>query len=445
MKFKNKFITVSLATILATGLSACSHGPTVQDFPATASASDEVTKFSTDVSTAQADQVDMLSPANFRHVRSALRDAKKSLSKQKSEKDTLAYVATGRAYLTRSQEFARLSHNNIEDVIVARGEAITAGAPTHLTDEFSAADQALKEVTSAIEKNDLEEAIENRSALQLAYLDLELRAIKHERLNGPRKTIERAIKDGAKEFAPRSLAIAEKSVVDTDAYITANRHEFNEITVQSNATRASADHLLKITNDAKSGNKTSAEDSALRLESEQNKVANKQAQINVQRGQIAAGARENESLEAEQVLNRRFEQARAQFTEEEAVVYKQGNTLMIRLKSLEFPVAQAMLKGSNFAVLAKVQKVIRDFGPGSVIVEGHTDSNGGKALNERLSSERAEAVKEYFVSNNQGEPLDIKSVGYGYQKPLGTNKTAAGRAQNRRVDVLIQPESSFKL
>ena len=99
------------------------------------------------------------------------------------------------------------------------------------------------------------------------------------------------------------------------------------------------------------------------------------------------------------------------------------------------------MSGSNFPLLSKVQRVIATFDHGSVIVEGHTDSDGGKVLNEKLSAERAEAVKQYFIANNQGAAMEIKSVGYGFQKPLGTNKTAAGRAQNRRVDVLIRPDA----
>lgn len=105
---------------------------------------------------------------------------------------------------------------------------------------------------------------------------------------------------------------------------------------------------------------------------------------------------------------------------------------MIRLRGLKFPVAQAVLKGSNFPLLAKVQKVIKDFGKSTVVVEGHTDSVGGKIINEKLSTAGS-------------DPVTITAVGYDYQKPLATNKTSVGRAQNRRVDILIQHEKTAQM
>jgi len=74
-----------------------------------------------------------------------------------------------------------------------------------------------------------------------------------------------------------------------------------------------------------------------------------------------------------------------------------------------------------------------------VTVEGHTDSTGGKKLNQKLSAARAEAVKEYLEVNAADPSIEFDSKGFGYDKPLATNKTPEGRAQNRRVDVVIEP------
>jgi OOP family OmpA-OmpF porin len=315
------------------------------------------------------------------------------------------------------------------------------------------------DVTSEMENNNLKDATENRAELQTSYRDLELKSIKETNLAHARDTINLAIKEGAKDLAPRTLAIAQKSMLDTEAYINANRHNNEELQIKSKESSARADHVLKITRNAKLGKKTSAEDSALNLESEQNKLASKSAelgktqdQLNFKRTQLSdqqkeanALSEENRDLSSDQAFNRRFEEARAEFSSSEAEVYKQGNNLMIRLRGLEFPSSKAVLTGANLPLLAKVQKVINDFEDSSVIVEGHTDSVGGKQVNQKLSSERAEAVKQYFVSNAGSSNLDIKSVGYGYQKPLATNKTASGRAQNRRVDVVIQTKSPAQL
>jgi OmpA-OmpF porin, OOP family len=437
-------------------LNACGHGPSVQEYPDTASPGREVSTLDADVNAALENQTDVLAPYNFKEAQSSLNDAKNALEKQKSAKDILHNVAVGRGYLTRAGEFAKLSRTNLEEVAVARQEAVVANAPKLLKADFDRADEDLRAVTSDIEKNDLNKAKAKRTALQLTYLDLELKAIKQTRLGTSRDTIGQAEQEGAKDFAPRTLAVAIKSVQDTDAYITGNRHNESEIATRSEATRKATDHLLKITRNSKTGKKATAEDQALLLETEQDKTTHAQGQLDdksdqleIKKAQLAKGESANRTLtavnvnlESDKALNQRFEDARKEFSDTEAEVYKQGNKLMIRLRGLEFPVSQSVIKGTNFPLLAKVQRVIYSFGKSSVVIEGHTDSLGEKAFNQKLSSARAVAVREYFVSNAGGQSMDIKAVGYGDQKPLATNKTLSGRAQNRRVDVVIQPEAA---
>ncbi len=71
-----------------------------------------------------------------------------------------------------------------------------------------------------------------------------------------------------------------------------------------------------------------------------------------------------------------------------------------------------------------------------VSVQGHTDSVGTEAGNMRLSQKRAEAVRAYLVQ--KGVAADrLEAVGYGPTKPIATNKTAKGRALNRRTEFRI--------
>ena len=147
--------------------------------------------------------------------------------------------------------------------------------------------------------------------------------------------------------------------------------------------------------------------------------------------------KQNKNLESSVRIDREFEKARSQFTEKEADVYKQGDKLLLRLKGLSFDNNRSAIKAANYKLLAKVQKVITAVDAKKVAIEGHSDSIGGKKLNEQLSEKRAESVQSYFISNNDVVPDRITAAGYGYSKPIATNKTAAGRAQNRRVDIII--------
>ncbi len=469
MQIKDK--TTGLTTFLTLALSAlagCSHGPVTQEFPDTASATEEVQSLDRDVKAAREQQANVLAPKSFEQAQNSLDRAKKGQEKQKDAKDILHQVAEGRAYLNQANAFSQTARTNMDEVATARQQSITAGASTFFKKDFRSADDQLTEVTGDLENNNTGSVQAKRAQLQATYLELELRAIKQTNLGEARDTVAQAIKEGAKDYAPRSLAQTDKLILDNDAFIVANRHETEQLKTRSAVTKENADHLLKITRAAKSDKKTSPEELALRNESEQNLVTAKQKQVDAkqrqvvdtqnqlsdskealqdkkaelseEQGTVAELAAQRSKLVSDREFEKRYDQARAQFTDSEAEVYKQGNNLLIRLKGLEFPVSKSELRSGNFPLLAKVQAVIKDFGKSTVLIEGHTDSDGAKARNEKLSTARAQAVSAYLVSNNTVDQANIKAIGYGDQKPLASNKTAAGKAQNRRVDVIITPD-----
>lgn len=73
----------------------------------------------------------------------------------------------------------------------------------------------------------------------------------------------------------------------------------------------------------------------------------------------------------------------------------------------------------------------------SITIEGHTDNTGNAAYNKKLSQRRADAVKKYMVKKNNIDENRLKTVGYGIEKPVASNKTKAGRAKNRRVEAAV--------
>jgi outer membrane protein OmpA-like peptidoglycan-associated protein len=93
----------------------------------------------------------------------------------------------------------------------------------------------------------------------------------------------------------------------------------------------------------------------------------------------------------------------------------------------------------NYGLLSKVQRAIRTFGEPDVVIEGHTDSTGSDEVNEHLSQQRAESVRDYLVANKTLPEEKIVAIGYGSKRPLASNETAEGRAINRRIDVVISP------
>ena len=101
-----------------------------------------------------------------------------------------------------------------------------------------------------------------------------------------------------------------------------------------------------------------------------------------------------------------------------------------------FDFDKAVLKPDGKAKLDDMVSKLNSLNLEVIIAVGHTDSIGSDAYNQKLSIRRAEAVKSYLV----GKGVDAKRVyteGKGEKQPVATNKTAAGRAQNRRVEIEV--------
>ena len=106
-----------------------------------------------------------------------------------------------------------------------------------------------------------------------------------------------------------------------------------------------------------------------------------------------------------------------------------------------FMTGKASLRPPSRQKLNQVAEALKGDPSHSVIVEGHTDSTGTDAKNERLSQQRAEAVKDYLVS--RGVKADrVTAKGFGKAKPIATNATPEGRAENRRVEIIIESSPS---
>ncbi|MGZ3900293.1 MAG: OmpA family protein [Bacteroidia bacterium] len=80
----------------------------------------------------------------------------------------------------------------------------------------------------------------------------------------------------------------------------------------------------------------------------------------------------------------------------------------------------------------------------NVVIQGHTDSIGNKAANKKLSEDRANSIKTYFVSALPQLKPRIKTYGYADDIPVATNSTQEGREKNRRVEVFFLPVTNKK-
>ncbi len=123
--------------------------------------------------------------------------------------------------------------------------------------------------------------------------------------------------------------------------------------------------------------------------------------------------------------------------EAEVFVSSKGE-VRIRLLGLRFAAGRTRLPKDARALLARVAEAIALYPGARVRVEGYTDNSGDARANQRLSLARAKAVAEALV--RLGVPADrLVAYGYGEAHPIASNATRAGRARNRRIEVVIEP------
>ena len=111
--------------------------------------------------------------------------------------------------------------------------------------------------------------------------------------------------------------------------------------------------------------------------------------------------------------------------------------VVLTLGDVLFSVGKADLKPGAARSLDKLVAALRRDRDMTVTIEGHTDSTGRRAFNQTLSQRRADAVRSYLAAKGIAAAR-IQARGLGPDFPVATNKTEAGRQQNRRVELLVQ-------
>lgn len=102
-----------------------------------------------------------------------------------------------------------------------------------------------------------------------------------------------------------------------------------------------------------------------------------------------------------------------------------------------FDVNKDILKPAGERELRDLAARIRTIDIEHIDIAGHTDSTGAEAYNQDLSMRRAIAVKNFLIDEGI-DPRTLSTIGYGESRPIADNGTAAGRAQNRRVEVTLR-------
>jgi outer membrane protein OmpA-like peptidoglycan-associated protein len=195
-------------------------------------------------------------------------------------------------------------------------------------------------------------------------------------------------------------------------------------------------------------NAAQSETAAVKLEAEAARIAAQAAAE--QAARAAAQAEADRTLLANQEADRLRLKAEAEKAELRAQLLRQFNLiletrdtargLIVNMSDVLFDTAKYTLRPGARERLAKVAGIVIGHPGLKLEVEGHTDSVGGEAYNQRLSEQRAGSVRYYLIQQGVLGMDSSPAKGFGESQPVATNDTAAGRQRNRRVELIVSGE-----
>ena len=142
----------------------------------------------------------------------------------------------------------------------------------------------------------------------------------------------------------------------------------------------------------------------------------------------------------ERAEQERFETVQAMFGDQEAKVYRQRKNILISVHGFDYPSGQSEIQAANFPLMNKIVRAVKTFPNAAIEVNGHTDAMGNDANNQLLSQARAEKVSQFLMEVGGIDQAKMVARGFGETRPVASNDTREGRAENRRVEVVIVNE-----
>jgi outer membrane protein OmpA-like peptidoglycan-associated protein len=260
-----------------------------------------------------------------------------------------------------------------------------------------------------------------------------------------RAAYQRASSGPAEELAPAQLhvartflSLAEKTYDDEGnspnardrAYVAMRKAELAEVQARIARTNQETAQIQERQQQAQQAQHAAT---AEELEQTRAQLANQRSVVADQASQLQAETERRQQAEAAQ------REALAALGKIENVKQDPRGTVITLSGSVIFPSGKSELLPSARSKLSEVATALAHGDASSrIIVEGHTDSVGSAEMNQALSLRRAESVRDELVS--QGVPAERVTVqGFGPTRPVADNDTPAGRANNRRVEIVVQP------
>jgi outer membrane protein OmpA-like peptidoglycan-associated protein len=435
-----------------------------------------------DVQTAAAQQLHLISPRNFEEATRKLSEAQDLYESGERIENIRRRVAECRAALERARTFEDVGRVLLAEALQARGDALAANAPDFAPEEWGDARREMHDAGRAVERGDQNEARAKAAQAAREFQLAEIQAIRRDVIGRARelqaeakrrdanekarltydkadsllwqaeRTIQQGGREGRAEAGEYAQAAAEayqhaaRIASLADVVSRDEKREVEALMLSYEKELQKIAQALRFTSTFTAGPEPVADQAVAVVQSlyedrqnlQENLAAASQQALGVEQAAEAERRRQLAAeLRARELREKKIEDVNAYFLPEEAEVLVRGNDLLIRLYGIDFPVGEALINPESFLLLTKVQSVMREFPGAPVTVAGHSDAQGNDEFNQKLSEDRAMAVRTYLIANMNVRPGQITAIGYGESQPVASNETAEGRAKNRRIDVSL--------
>ena len=382
----------------------------------------------------------------------------RAIAIKRQESDALAAERQGSADRETRAETGRVAAESEKDRVTREAAAAKDAAQTEaerLTRERDAVAAVALVETDRVKRDSEAQATASRIEAERLKAESEARAASA-KAESDRLQLESTEKLAAVQ------ASANREKLDSEARANAAQSAADLLKAEGAAARTEADRL-KAENDVRA-TAAKAESDRLQLESAAKIAAVESAAMRDKRESEARAAsaqaaadrlkRENDAqatasrMALEGVAKERT-RLETEKSELRSLLLKQFNAilqtrdtargLIVNMSDVLFPTGQHSLQPLAREKMAKVAGIVSGHPGLRLAIEGHTDSVGEDAYNQRLSEQRGEAVRDYLIQ--QGMPsASITTKGLGETQPVASNDTAEGRKQNRRVELVISGE-----
>jgi len=440
---------------------------------------------------ADAGDAKLLAPRSYERGMKEYRDAENALQRGRNIEYVRSNAAEATGYFKTAAKAARLAKTALAQVMKSRQDAANASAPELSPEIWAAAQRKFGDAIRLLERGDLKGAKRRDIEATSLYRDAELDAIKSQYLSETRRLLTDADRARVGRYAPITLGKAKQLLADAERELNENRYDtdlprnlakranyeakhalyLSEVVRQVRDKKLSSEQLVlnweapmraiagvaDVVPDMQEGpdrlatelvtyfEQQAAELQSLQQEKADNEIrlADLEEELRALDERLGGATAERaaliQRLEAQARVKQQFLQVEKMFSSSEARVFREGDSIILRLVGLSFDSGASQIKPQNFDLLAKVEKAIDVFPRSELTIEGHTDAHGGDDSNQKLSQARAESVQQYMINAMRIPTYRLIATGYGETRPVSSNETEAGRARNRRIDVVIKP------